>query len=213
VILDLHTHTKEHSPCSHQTAQELILRAVEVGLDGIALTDHDHFWTRNELEEVLQGFGGVSLLVLRGQEVSCEDGHLLVYGINETVRGDGPRADVAQKVRDANGATVLPHPFRWEGFKGIPDERVAEETAIFDAIEALTTNHSESEQERALSIGRLRGVHLIGASDAHSVDRVGAFATRLARPVRTEADLVEVLRHGGVSPVRRDPVSGYVPSL
>jgi len=40
VIIDLHTHTQEYSSCSHLPMEELIHRAMAVGLDGVAVTDH-----------------------------------------------------------------------------------------------------------------------------------------------------------------------------
>jgi hypothetical protein len=210
MILDLHTHTSEHSPCGRQTAEELILRASEVGLDGIVITDHDHLWDRNELAAVLKRVG-TPLHVLRGQEVSCSDGHLLVYGVDEPVTGDAPRATIAQRVQARGGATVLAHPFRWEGFAGEPDEAVAAYFQAFEGVEAWTTNHTEAATKRAEAFGAHPRIRLTGASDAHVPDRVGLYATRFERRVRNEAELAKALASGAFSPVQRVETGGFTP--
>lgn len=209
MIIDLHTHTREHSPCGQQTAEELILRASEVGLDGIVITDHDHLWHRDKLVSVLSRVDVPSILVLRGQEVSCTDGHLLVYGLEEQVTGDASRATVAQRVQARGGAAVLAHPFRWQGFVGEPDEAVAEYFRAFEGVEAWTTNHTEAEQERAQAFGSRPRVRLTGASDAHVPDRVGIYATRFERRVSNETELADALASGAFSAVQRGENGGF----
>ena len=211
MIIDLHTHTGEHSSCSHQTAEELILRAVEISLDGIVLTDHDYLWTRVELDKVLKRIGDISLVVLRGREVTCSDGHLLVYGVENTIREGKSCLTTANQVRSQGGATILAHPFRWEGFIRDTDAEVVRVFREFDAVEGWTTNHSDPELNRVRRFRGFSGVCLVGASDAHSADRVGAYATRLMESVRTEKELVEVLRLGRVTPVRRAATGQYMP--
>lgn len=202
MIIDIHSHTREHSQCSHQSAVELIEKARDMSLDGIVITDHDFLWSPEELRAVLDQVDVGSLVVLRGQEVSCLDGHLLAYGVEETLPGNLKRREIARRVREAGGATVLAHPFRWGGFRDQADEAIADYLRVFDAIECWTTNHSPEEQKRAEGFRGWLGIHLTGASDAHSLDRVGLYATEFQTPIRNECDLAQALRTGQFAPVR-----------
>ena len=65
MIIDLHTHTNIHSPCSMLSPYDLIARAEELGLDGIAITEHDYAWSADEIER-LKRDTGTKLLILRG---------------------------------------------------------------------------------------------------------------------------------------------------
>jgi predicted metal-dependent phosphoesterase TrpH len=176
--------------------EELIRRAVEVGLDGVVITEHDYLWSAREVEEVLAAARQPPLVVLRGQEVSCGDGHLLVYGVDERLEGWGTRAELAAEVRRRGGATVVAHPFRWNGFAGMGLEALGEALAPFDAIESLTCNHSKEEGDRALEVGRRLRLAVTGAGDAHAVDQIGRFATRFTGPIRDERALAAALQGG-----------------
>ncbi|HCX85421.1 MAG TPA: phosphatase [Micrococcales bacterium] len=76
--LDLHT----HSTCSDGTLSPaaLVRAASEAGLDGVALTDHD---TTAGWAEATEAALAVGIALVRGAEVSCQDGalgvHLLSY--------------------------------------------------------------------------------------------------------------------------------------
>ena len=41
MLLDIHVHTSKYSPCSTINLIDAVLKAREVGLDGICVTDHD----------------------------------------------------------------------------------------------------------------------------------------------------------------------------
>lgn len=202
MIVDLHTHTKEHSVCSHQSLSELVASARRKELDAVVITDHDYLWTPEDLTRSLSGVEHGPLLVLRGQEVSCLDGHLLVYGTSRSIVGDVTRAELAARVRDGGGATILAHPFRWGGFSEVSDKVAAEYFRQFDAIEWRTTNHNAGEQARAEKFRSLPRIRLVGASDAHVAERVGLYATQFSGQFSDEHGLVQALRSGAFTAVR-----------
>lgn len=80
MALRIDTHT--HSLCSDgtDTPGELVAKARVVGLDGIAITDHDTF---DGWQEAAQAATRVGLLLIRGVEISCRveciSVHLLGY--------------------------------------------------------------------------------------------------------------------------------------
>ena len=52
MLIDLHTHTYPRSDDSFITVDELIESSKKKGLDGICLTDHDAFWSDEDLTKL-----------------------------------------------------------------------------------------------------------------------------------------------------------------
>jgi predicted metal-dependent phosphoesterase TrpH len=79
VLIDLHVHTTRYSPgCSVLDPLDLVPAAKDMGLDGVAITDHNSRWDSAELDR-LQGQG---VFVATGREVDCAYGlHVLVFGL------------------------------------------------------------------------------------------------------------------------------------
>jgi predicted metal-dependent phosphoesterase TrpH len=77
--IDLHTHSSVSD--GTDTPEELVRRAAAVGLDVVALTDHDTF---DGLDGAAEEGERIGIRVVRGVELSCSRGgssvHLLGYG-------------------------------------------------------------------------------------------------------------------------------------
>jgi hypothetical protein len=75
--LDLHVHTKaSHDFNGEITPQDIVNKAIEKGLDAIAITDHN---TVKWIDDVKNAAEGTSLTVFPGIEISCTGGE---YGIH-----------------------------------------------------------------------------------------------------------------------------------
>jgi len=198
MIIDLHTHTNVYSPCSMLSPYQLISRAEEIGLDGIAITEHDHAWSRQEVERIRHETG-TGLLILRGQEVSSMYGHLLVFGHSEYL-AQYSLDEIIEKVR-LNGGIVIPsHPFRYGNTdRDIHD--LKDEFAPFDAIEVLNGNQDEFQNRFGLRVIEHLGLTGIGGSDAHSIRMVGRYATEFFNLIRDESDLIREIKAGRCRPV------------
>ncbi len=84
MVIDLHVHSAPASPCSSVTIEQLIEEARSIGLDGICLTDHNHRWDPSEVEALRQKHG---FLILRGNEITTDQGDILVLGLEEDIQG------------------------------------------------------------------------------------------------------------------------------
>ena len=86
MIIDLHTHSNRSDGTDSPT--ELIEKAKAVGLDIVALTDHDTAVGWDEAEEAAQRVG---IRLVKGMEVSTElagrSVHLLAYGLDREHAG------------------------------------------------------------------------------------------------------------------------------
>ena len=84
-LVDLHTHTCESSPCASQSVEELLSRSEAVGLDGVAVTDHNFIDGALKAERLSRRRG---IRVFVGVEVLTEEiGDVLVYGLRESFPG------------------------------------------------------------------------------------------------------------------------------
>lgn len=204
VVIDLHVHSSPASPCSSISLRELIAEAKKVGLDGICLTDHNHWWEPCKVEDLSQKHG---FLILRGNEITTEQGDILVFGLEEDIRGIIPLAELRKKVLGAGGFMIAAHPFRGFltfgiGYLGLTVEE-ARTRPVFkwvDAIEVLNSKVSEQENNFAAEVAKGLGLPVTGGSDAHGPGEVGLYATRFPGLIQNEKDLIRALKKGGYSP-------------
>ena len=84
LIIDLHTHTYPKSDDSFIDINELIVEARSRGLDGICLTEHDSFWSQDEITVISARH---NFLVIPGVEINTDSGHVLVFGLDKYIFG------------------------------------------------------------------------------------------------------------------------------
>lgn len=199
-IVDLHTHSYPASSCAEISVDQVIEEAKRIGLDGICLTDHNYTWRADELDALRQKHG---FLILGGSEVTTDQGHMLVFGGPRTIEKNGviKLHDLHPAVQAADGYLAVSHPFR--GFLtfgvdelGLSVEK-ASERALFksvDAIEVLNGMVTPEENQFALRVSQNLGLPAMGGSDAHSLSKIGCYATQFDKPIFNEKDLLSALK-------------------
>ena len=68
-VFDTHLHTNYYSSCSVITPEELIQQAIQVRLDGIAITEHGIRWPNEKLDGLRRLADPHGLILINGQEV------------------------------------------------------------------------------------------------------------------------------------------------
>mgnify|MGYP006280871829 FL=1 len=204
-FIDLHVHSSPASPCSSAPVDDLIREAVRIGLDGICLTDHNHVWSPEDVEALRQKHG---FLVLRGNEIITDQGDVVVFGLERDVQGITRLEALREEVLRAGGFMIAAHPFRGFLTFGVDKLGLTPEKAMqrkmfryVDGVEILNGKVTEEENRFAGEVARGLGRILTGGSDAHEVEEVGQYATRLDAAVRNEQDLIEALKTGRTAPV------------
>lgn len=210
MLIDIHTHTSRYSGCSILSPERLIHRASQIGLEGLVITEHNHFWSSEEVQELRGRTQSKKLLILRGQEVDTTLGHMLVYGYLKPVRWGIHLAELGRLVHDAGGAVVYAHPYRWGGIPGKVFEEHSAAPDLFDALEAYNGNCRADEMAKAVTLAGRLGIPIVGGSDAHSDNMVGLFCTDFPGGIENESDLVNALRKGAFTPCRLDE-KGFSP--
>lgn len=204
-VIDLHAHSFPASSCSSSSADELIEEARRIGLSGICLTDHNHVWTSEQVEQLRQKH---CFPVFRGNEITTDQGDMLVFGLEKDIKGIIKLQDLRDEVIDAGGFLIAAHPFR--GFLtfstvqlGLTRE-VAAQRPLFqwvDGVEVLNGKVTEKENGFASSVAEALRLPATGGSDAHQAAEVGRYATRFFAAVHTEADLLRALKSREYVPV------------
>lgn len=187
MLLDLHNHTR-YSPDSRVPPAELVAVAKRIGLQGLAITDHNAVAGVAEAEAA----AGKDFLILPGIEVSTASGHVLGYGVREVVPRDLGVAETVERIAALGGVAVAAHPFRfWSGLGALALGR-----ARFPAYETANARTLRRGNARARQLARVAQVGETGGSDSHFLDEVARAVTAFDS-VATSADgLLDLIARG-----------------
>lgn len=220
MLIDLHVHSHHTRGCT-LTPRDVVRRAKETGLDGVAFTDLN---TLDGLEEIRAAGRDEGFLALCGVEVATDRGHYLCF-FPDPARVPAPPQlfgsatpwpvrDVVAKVKELGGVVVAAHPY---------DKTVERPSGDFiftldglAAIEGLNAHRKGPSNDLAVEAADHMSLPCTGASGAiSSLDEVGKAATLFRDPVASEQDVVQQLRAGtvfcvaiGVSPGPAEPGRG-----
>lgn len=202
MLIDLHVHSNHTRGCT-PSVREVVHRAREAGLDGVAITDLN---TLEGLAEVRAAAQEEGFLALCGVEVSTDRGHYLCFFPDPSrvpapaqVFGSAtpwPVREVLAKVRELGGAAVAAHPYD----KNIerPSGDVIFTLDGLHAVEGLNSRRKGPANDLAVEAADHMNLPCTGASGAHELAEIGKAATLFRDPVASEADLVAQLRAGTV---------------
>jgi len=194
---DLHIHTVASDGTS--TVTSVLERAVELGLDIIAIADHER------IDAALAGRAiardrGLALEVIVGEEVTTLGGHLLALGLRTPVRPYRSLRSTIATIHEQGALAVPAHPLfpyplcaqAWTLRRLLDDP---DESVHPDALETFNpTAFGRPRHESVVRFAARHGLAQLGNSDAHALDAVGIAWTSF--PGRTEDDLRRAIAAG-----------------
>jgi hypothetical protein len=78
---------------------------------------------KKEIQYLIESTGSDHLVILKGKEIVTSVGHVLLYNYDEEILRNDSLETLTKKVRNAGGAAVLAHPFRYgQKLKDSPDK-------------------------------------------------------------------------------------------
>ncbi|MGA2120804.1 MAG: PHP domain-containing protein [Methanoregula sp.] len=199
---DLHVHTN-YSKDGESSVEEILRKAEVVGLDAIAITDHDSVDGAKKALSIPS-----PVLVIPGIEVSTKQGHLLVLGVTEIIPAGLDVVATVNIARRMGALAILPHPYHvWR--HGVARRKKAG-MHIVDAVEAFNSRYIVgSANQKAARIAKRLGKPCVGGSDAHNAKFVGFGRTYIDAEKNVPA-ILEAIRAGRVScGGRKTPLRTY----
>jgi len=188
---DLHVHTN-FSKDGESSVEEILGRAEEIGLDVIAITDHD---TVEGAKKAL--LFTTRVLVIPGIEVSTKQGHLIVLGVTEVIPAGLDVIDTVEIARKMGALLILPHPYHvWR--HGVARQKKIGMMAV-DAVETFNSRYIVgSANRKAARIAKRMGKPCVAGSDAHHARFVG-FGRTFIDADRDISSVLTAIRAGKVT--------------
>lgn len=195
-LADLHLHTI-YSYDGTATVQAVLRRAHEIGLNVIAITDHDEVAGALEAMKLASHYG---VEVIPGSEITTAEGDLLALFIHEKIQPGLSLIDTLLHVKEQGGVAIAAHPMAGGmGMKSLTPASILKalkhpvakkvligiETYNGTAIDRIS-NHYARIFANTLNIAHT------GNSDAHIIDTIGFGATEF--PGTSAADLLNALQ-------------------
>lgn len=196
MLIDMHVHTADFSSCSQLDLEQAIIRAKEIGLQGLCITDHE---SSGIAPKALQLARKHHFLILVGMEILTLQGDLLVFGIDEAPPQRIDAGILLRELDQRRGVAVSAHPFRDNG-RGMGD--LFGQLPLLSGVEVFNGRTKGDDNQRAVELARTRGMNMVGGSDAHRLDEVGKYATLFPDGIRDLQDFREAFLSQQVVPMQ-----------
>ncbi len=189
--VDLHVHSV-YSEDSNADPEEMVLRAIELKLDGLAFTEHYSYAASAYIDGLKEKYRG-QLLIFRGVEYSSAEGHCLIFGADtdRLLSRHAPVEEVGLIVNKAGGVVIPSHPYR----KGNSLGDLVLTVHGLCALEGHNGCNMPAYNLQAVEAAKNLSLPYTGGSDAHSTGEVGSCYTEFDDEV-TEDNFIDILRRG-----------------
>ena len=184
---DLHIHSN-HSSDSNLSVDDILKQAIEKGLHGIAICDHNTINGSIRARERVRELN-LSLIVLPGIEVSTTKGHLIILGVNENIAAYLSPEETIKIARRKGGLVIAVHPFKFQGIGNV-------ENLDVDAIETFNSRCLFGENDKAKEMATRLGKPEVGGSDSHMLSTIGFGFTDIEAARPSEGSVLSAIREG-----------------
>ncbi|RLE52906.1 MAG: hypothetical protein DRJ30_07415 [Candidatus Methanomethylicota archaeon] len=196
--IDLHVHTVYSDGSG--TVEEVIRRALEKGLDGIAITDHNSIKGYFEAKKILKE----KIILIPGFEVKTEKGHILIYGLTEIPEKNISYEELIEWVRKRRGIAILAHPAAGRKYMKTWMRSKPDAVEVLNALYPIGSLMIKM----GMKIANKLELPMTGGSDAHQPENVGDAYTLVKVEEKSSEGILEAIKKGltepggGLSPLK-----------
>jgi predicted metal-dependent phosphoesterase TrpH len=167
--IDLHMHTSV-SPDSKTDPKALIERARKIGLNRIAVTDH------NTIDGALEAHRLAPDLVIVGEEIETETGgELIAYYVQEAVPSHLPVRETIRRLREQGSVISISHPLDSLRGSALGEKVTLEIIEQVDALEVFNARCLRAaDNTRAADLAKQYGKAVTAGSDSHTLGELGS---------------------------------------
>ncbi len=212
---ETHLHTFPVSACARAGVRETLLCYLEMGYDGVFITNHfldgninikctasyeeklDFYFS--DYETALRDGKELGIKVFLGIEMSYQGTDFLVYGLDRAWYSAHPEIMEMKTTEKLaylaeNGAFIVhAHPFREAWY--IDHIRLFPRSV--HAIEAINANRTDFENNMAHAYAASYGLPEVAGTDNHAGRHQGVFAGIMTEvPIESEQDYIQMIRAG-----------------
>lgn len=164
---DFHMHT-HYSPDSEMSPERLVARCLEVGLNCIAVTDHNTAEGAFAVREI------APFMVIIGEEVNTAEGEVTGLFLLETIPAGLSPVETVRRIKNQGGLVSLPHPFDRFRSEVITRRGIEDVLPYADIVEVFNSrNNLDADNRKAHEFAREHGLLTSGVSDAHTPMELG----------------------------------------
>lgn len=206
LFADFHVHTHHSRDCAMQV-DELLERAAEVGLDVLAVTDHNEIAGALEAAELADRYG---VLVIIGEEVKTLEGEVIGLFLGERIPPGLSFSETIAEIKGQGGIVYVPHPF--DRLHMVPGSSLLKANLTdLDVIEVFNSRIAYPYfNEKALRFSQRYRLPGAAGSDAHVLPGLGTALTGIGS-FRGAHDFMEALSASHI--IRRPRSLLYLQSL
>lgn len=194
-LADLHIHTI-YSYDGTASVPAVLRRAREIGLDVIAVTDHDEITGSLQALELAHHYG---VQVIPGTEVTTAEGDLVALNVTVNIQRNLPLIETILQVGELGGFCIAPHPMAGGlGMKGLSAYSILKALRHPDVPQtllAIETYNATTIDKMSNHYANILAEHVklaqIGSSDAHVLGAIGLGYTEFIG--NSVQDLLEAL--------------------
>lgn len=189
---DPHIHSV-YSGDSRSTPEDILKRAEEIELNAIAISDHNTIKGSQEAIKIANKEKS-DIIVIPSIEISTDKGHMIGLGVSEYIPSGLSAIETADRIRDAGGLIIVPHPFsRYRhGLFCNTDSNM-----IVDGVECKNARYIFGHSnKKAQKLAYERRLARIGASDSHFLKSIGDSYTEVNTKGQDDIDgILKAIRH------------------
>ena len=164
---DLHMHTN-HSPDSEMSPESLVTRCTQVGLDCIAVTDHNTVDGAFEVRQL------ALFRVIIGEEIRSSEGEITGLFLQDSIPKGLTPVETVRRIKEQGGLVSLPHPFDRFRRGVISPTGIADIITHVDIVEVFNSrNNLQADNRKAHEFALQNKLLMSGVSDAHTTMELG----------------------------------------
>jgi len=196
--IDLHVHVRKVSNCAKETPEAMAKQALEKGLDGIVILDHNYQVSREECDQIEKAVPGIR--VFGGIELGVFDEHVVIIP-TETIDFAPEYRRYMDDVKflkdwvDRTGSlAILAHPYRYH-------TSITFDMNIFTphAVEVAGRHVRKSDRMQIRELAKKYDMGMVSVSDAHKTRQLGGYCVNTYYDIDNEKELISCVKRGNYS--------------